>query len=107
MLVIAAGSNAPEESFDCEYSNRFLISGGTLTGTAGNSMNKPSSSSKERVVSCGGLSLSKGDSIAVLDSSSESILYYTIPRSMNNTVLFISTPDIKGNGSYSISKGVH
>ena len=103
-LIIAAGGNAPEESFDCEYSNRFLINGGTLIGTAGNSMNKPSSSSKQRVVIYGGLSLSKGDSIAVLDSSSESILCYTIPRSMNNMVLFISTPDIKGNVSYSISK---
>lgn len=104
-LVIASGSNAPEESFDCEYSNRFLVNGGTLIGTAGNSMNKPSSSSKQRVVIYGGLSLSKGDTIAVLDSSSESILYYTIPRSMNSMVLFISTPNIKENVSYSICKG--
>lgn len=53
----------------------------------------------------GGLSLAKGDNIAVLDSSSESILSYTIPRSMNGMVLFISTPDIKANGAYTISKG--
>ncbi|MDE6680373.1 MAG: carbohydrate-binding domain-containing protein, partial [Muribaculaceae bacterium] len=49
-LVIAAGASGSEESFDCEYSNRFLVNGGTLIGTAGNAMNKPSSSSKQRVV---------------------------------------------------------
>ena len=104
-LVIAAGASGSEESFDCEYSNRFLVNGGTLIGTAGNAMNKPSSSSKQRVVIYGGLSLNKGDKIAVLDSSSESILCYTIPRSMNSMVLFISTPDIKADATYSISKG--
>ena len=104
-LVIAAGASGSEESFDCEYSNRFLVNGGTLIGTAGNAMNKPSSSSKQRVVIYGGLSLNKGDKIVVLDSSSESILCYTIPRSMNSMVLFISTPDIKADATYSISKG--
>lgn len=103
-LVIASGASGAEESFDCEYSNRFLVNGGTLIGTSGNSMTKPSSSSKQRVVIYGGLSLSKGDTIALLDSSG-SILTYTIPRSMNRMVLFLSTPDIKANESYTISKG--
>lgn len=103
-LVIASGASGAEESFDCEYSNGFLVNGGTLIGTSGNSMTKPSSSSKQRVVIYGGLSLSKGDTIAILDSSG-TILTYTIPRSMNRMVLFLSTPDIKANESYTISKG--
>lgn len=103
-LVIASGASGAEESFDCEYSSRFLVNGGTLIGTSGNSMTKPSSSSKQRVVIYGGLSLSKGDHIAVLDSSG-AILTFTIPRSMNSTVLFLSSPDIKADASYTISKG--
>lgn len=104
-LVISSGASGAEESFDCEYTNQFLVNGGTLIGTSGNSMTKPSSSSQQRVVIYGGLSLTHGDVVSVLDSFSQPVLTYTIPRTMNSMVLFISSPDIEANASYTISKG--
>lgn len=104
-LVIASGGSGPEESFDCDNGSKFLINGGTLIGTAGNCMNAPSSSSRQRVVIYGGLSLSKDDKIAILDSSGKPLAAYDIPRSMSKMVLFFSSPEIVSGGSYTIRKG--
>ncbi len=104
-VVIANGASGAEESFDCDNSSRFLINGGTLIGIGGTSMQKPSSSSKQRVVIYGGLSLAKGDNLAILNSTGKPINVYNIPRSMQNMVLFFSSPDITSDAKYTISKG--
>lgn len=103
-LVIANGASGVEESFDYDYSNKFIVNGGTLIGTAGNSMQAPSSSSKQCVVLYGGLSLSKGDRIAILNSSGRPISSYTLPRGMGRMVLFFSSPDLTAKTAYTISK---
>ena len=104
-VVIANGASGAEESFDCDNSSRFLINGGTLIGIGGTSMQKPSSSSKQRMVIYGGLSLAKGDNLAILNSAGKPLNVYNIPRSMQNMVLFFSSPDITSDAKYTISKG--
>lgn len=103
-LIIANGGSGAEESLDCEYSSKFLINGGTIIGTAGNCMQTPSSSSKQRVVIYRGLSLSKGDEISILDSSGKPLSTYELPRGMSGMVLFFSSPDIASGATYTISK---
>lgn len=104
-LVIANGASGAEESFDCDNSSKFQINGGTVIGIGGTYMQTPSSASKQRVVIYSGLSISKGDKIAILNSSGKPLSTYDLPRSMSSLVLFYSTSDIVSNGSYSISKG--
>lgn len=103
-LVIANGGSGAEESFDCDNSNKFIINGGTLIGTAGNVMQTPSTSSKQRTAIYRGLSLSKGDNVAILNSSGNPIVTYEMPRGMSGMVLFFSSPDIASGESYTISK---
>lgn len=103
-LVIANGASGAEESLDCEYSNKFLINGGTVIGTAGNCMQTPSSSSKQRVVIYKGLSFTKLDQLAILNAEGNPISVYEIPRGMSGAVLFFSSPDIESGATYEISK---
>lgn len=103
-LVIANGASGAEEGLDCEYSSRFLINGGTVIATGGNSMQKPSSDSKQRIVIYGDLSLSKDDRLAVLNASDTPLSTYAIPRSMSGMVLFYSSPDLASGASYTLSK---
>ena len=103
-LVIANGASGAEEGLDCEYSSQFLINGGTVIATVGNSMQKPSSASKQRIVIYGGLSFSKDDRLAVLNASGSPLSTYVIPRSMSGMVLFYSSPDLASGASFTLSK---
>ena len=103
-VVIAAGAGGMEESFDCDNSSRFLIDGGTLIGLGGTSMAAPSSSSKQRTVLYGKVSVAKDNRLAILDSTGKLIDAITIPRTMSNMVLFYSSPVITSGASFTISK---
>ncbi|MCH5330155.1 MAG: carbohydrate-binding domain-containing protein [Alistipes sp.] len=102
-LVIANAGSGAEESFDCHNSDEFLVDGGVLIGTAGGGKDKPSQSSQQRVVMYGGLSSGKNENLAVLDSSGNPIALYTVPRAMDDMVLFFSSPDLKADESYTIN----
>lgn len=104
-LIIASAASGSEESLDCEYSNQFLINGGTVLGIGGTSMTNPSSSSAQRIVIYGGVSVSKNEVISVLDSNGKPIMTFTTPRSYNNATLFLSSSSIIANSSYTISGG--
>lgn len=104
-LIIASAASGSEEALDCEYSNQFLINGGTILGIGGTSMTSPSSSSSQRVVIYGGVSVSKSEIVSVLDSNSKPVMTFTIPRSYNGATLFLSSPSIAANSSYTISGG--
>ncbi len=104
-LIIASGAAGSEEALDCEYSSKFLINGGTILGIGGTSMTSPSSSSSQRVVIYGGVSVSKNAKVAVLDSSGSPIMTFTVPRSYSSGTLFLSSPSIAAKASYTVSKG--
>lgn len=104
-LSIAVGASAPEESFDCDTSSRFVVNGGTLVGVAGGYMSTPASSSKQRVVLYSSIQASQNENIAVLDASGDPIMTFTVPRQLNSLVLFFSSPDIASGKTYTVSRG--
>ena len=104
-LIVASAASGSEEALDCEYSNQFMINGGTVLGIGGTSMTSPSSSSSQRIVIYGGVSVSKNEVISVLDSNGKPIMTFTTPRTYNGATLFLSSPSITANSSYTISGG--
>lgn len=102
-LVIASGSNAPEEGFDCDSSSKFKITGGILIGTGGAAVS-PSSSSTQHTVIYNGIAATKGEKICIFNTSGTPILTYELPRTMNSMSLFFSSADLI-SGSYTVSTG--
>lgn len=104
-LVIASGSAAPEEGFDCDRSTDFTVTGGTLIGTGGAAIAPSTATTTQRTVIYNGISATKDELLAILDASGKPILVYALPRSMNSMALFVSTPDIAAGAAYSVVKG--
>ncbi len=102
-LLIANGASGAEESIDCSSSSKIIINGGIIIGTGGTCIHAPSSSSKQRSVIYGGLSVAKNDYLSITDSSGKPILTYKLPRGMKGMVLFYSSNDIKAGVTYNIS----
>ncbi|MGN0201795.1 MAG: carbohydrate-binding domain-containing protein [Candidatus Cryptobacteroides sp.] len=102
-LVISSGATGPEEAFDCDNSNNFKITGGTLIGTGGSSI-APSGSSTQRSVIYNGISATSGKKLCILDSSGEPLMTYEFPRTMSSISLFFSSPGLT-DGTYSVSTG--
>lgn len=103
-LVIASGSAAPEEGLDCDNSQNFIVTGGTLIGTGGAAISI-SNSSTQRAVIYNGVSAKTGELFVILDASGTPILKYEMPRTMNGLALFFSSPDIKSGASYTVYTG--
>lgn len=102
-LVIASGTNAPEEGFDCDVSDKFKVTGGILIGTGGAAVS-PSTSSTQNTLIYNGISAVKGAMITILNSSNEAILSYVLPRQMNGMSLFFSSPNLT-KGTYTLLGG--
>lgn len=103
-LVIASGSAAPEEGLDCDNSQNFIVTGGTLIGTGGAAISL-SGSSTQRAVIYNGVSATTGELFVIVDTNGTPILKYEMPRTMNKLTLFFSSPDIKSGGSYTVYTG--
>ncbi len=99
-LIIASSTNGPEEGLDTDDSRNFLINGGTIVATGG-SQSSPSSSSGQKVVICNNIKASKDETFAILDSSSQPLLTYELPRSMSGMSLLFSSADLT-SGSYTV-----
>lgn len=102
-LVIACGSSAPEEGFDCDQSNNFKVTGGTLIGTGGSAVS-PSTASTQRTVIYNGIAAEKGSKLCILDSEGTPVLTYELPRTMNGMSLFFSSADLVA-GSCTVATG--
>ena len=103
-LVIASGSGAPEEGLDCDNSQNFIVTGGTLIGTGGAAIST-SSSSTQRSVIYNGVSAKTGELFVIADAEGNPVLKYELPRTMNGMSLFFSSPDIKPGGTYTVYSG--
>ena len=103
-LVIASGSAAPEEGLDCDRSQDFIVTGGTLIGTGGASVST-STTSTQRSVIYNGISAATGMMVVITDSSDSPILQYEVPRSMSKLSLFFSSADIKSGETYKVHTG--
>ncbi len=103
-LVIASGCSSPEEGFDCDSSNKFKVTGGTLIGTGGAALS-PSSSSSQCTIIYGGISATIGTKLCIRNSSGTVICAYSLPRTMNGMTLLFSSPDITKGTSYTLLTG--
>ena len=103
-LVIASGSAVPEEGLDCDFSQNFILTGGTLIGTGGAAIST-STSSTQRSVIYNGVSAKTEELFVVTDSDGKAILRYEMPRTMNSMAVFFSSPDIKSGGTYTVYSG--
>ncbi len=105
-LVIASGTSSPECGIDVDNSNQFKINGGTVVAIGGGSLqSKPSSSSSQCSVEYGGLSLSKGYYVSVLNNSDKPILTFKLPKSLSSGSFFFSSSSLAKGSSYTISSG--
>ena len=103
-LVIASGSGAPEEGLDCDRSQNFIVTGGTLIGTGGAAIST-SSSSTQRSVIYNGVQAKTGELFVITDAEGSPVLKYELPRTINGMSLFFSSPDIKSGGTYTVYSG--
>lgn len=103
-LVIASGSAAPEEGLDCDRSQNFIVTGGTLIGTGGAAVST-SSSSTQRSVIYNGISANTGELVVITDAEGKCILKYELPRTMKSLALFFSSSDIKSGETYTVYTG--
>lgn len=103
-LVITSGSAAPEEGFDCDRSQNFIVKGGILIGTGGAAIST-SSSSTQRSVIYNGVSAKIGELFVITDAEGYTILKYELPRTMSRMAVFFSSPDLKAGATYNVYSG--
>ena len=106
-LVISSGAARPEEAFDCDRSSDLKVTGGTMIGVAGAAISPSTSATTQRTVIYNGISISAGQLLAIVDSSSTPILLFTVPRTLNGgTTLFFSSDKIAAGATYTVYSNV-
>lgn len=103
-LVIASGSGAPEEGYDCDNTQNFIVRGGTLIGTGGAAISI-SSASSQRAVIYNGVNALTGELFVIADADDNLVLKYELPRTMNGMAVFFSSPDIRAGETYTVHSG--
>ncbi len=103
-VVIASGSATPEGGVDCDRSQNFIVSGGTIIGTGGAAVST-STSSTQRSVIYNGVRAKTGELFVITDADGQSILKYELPRTMTSMAIFFSSPDIRQGATYTVYSG--
>lgn len=103
-LIIASGTTAPEEGFDCDQ-NTFSITGGTIFGIGGSTSTPTSSSCTQCSAVWSNASASSGTVYTVVDSSGNQVMSFTIPRNYGSATILFSSPDLSQGSSYKIYSG--
>lgn len=75
-LIVAAGTTAPEGSFDCDQ-NTFSINGGFVVGIGGHISNPTSSACTQRVLVYNGIE--NGTAVQIVDSEGNDLLTFQVP----------------------------
>jgi len=99
-VIVAIGSETPEEAFDCD-NYTFTITGGTFVGIAGATSTPTASVCTQNVVVLG--SLTSGTTMSLSASDGTVIFAYTIPQSYSTMLL--SSPDITTGSKYTVYTG--
>lgn len=103
-LAIASGTKAPEEGFDCDQ-NTFKITGGIIIGSGGATSSPTTSVCTQRTIVASSVAMTEGRILNIKDSSGNTILNYTMPRTLSGATMLISTPDIVSGGKYTFTTG--
>jgi len=98
--VVAIGSTAPEEGFDCDK-NTFKITGGILVGAAGATSSPTASVSTQASVILG--SGIANQLYHIRTSDDKEVLTFLIPR--NYATMLFSSPKLKSSGTYKVYTG--
>ena len=104
-VVLANGTNQPEEGFDCDQ-NTFSVTGGTLIGIGGSTSTPTSTATTQPVLILGGLSFTQNTYLCLSDADGNKVWTYRIPRSINQATLLISSPSLKQGSSCTLTTGV-
>lgn len=104
-LVIATGTNQPEEGFDCDQ-NTFSITGGTLIGLGGSTSTPTSSVTTQPVLIVGGQSFTQSNYLSLNDADGNSIWTFRLPRTISQATLLVSSPSLIQGSTCSITTGV-
>lgn len=104
-IVIAAGTNQPEESFDCDQ-NTFTITGGTLFGVGGGVSTPTSSVCKQNIIINSNNSYTNGTRITLADASGNVIVSLLNPSNCSRSATaLISAAGIALGTQYRILTG--
>ena len=98
--IIAIGSTAPEEGFDCDK-NTFKITGGILVGAAGATSSPTASVSTQASVILG--SGTANQLYHIRTSDDKEVFTFLIPR--NYATMLFSSPKLKSGGTYKVYTG--
>lgn len=101
-VVLASGTNAPEEGFDCD-NNQFTVTGGILVGTG--SANSSVTSSSQPYASVSSVTVSQGKYLTVKDSSGSVMFSYKCPNTVNSAAVLLSSPELT-TSSHTLMYGV-
>lgn len=104
-IVIAGGTNQPEESFDCDQ-NTFTITGGTIFGVGGGVSTPTSSVCKQNVIINSNSSYTNGKRITLADASGNVIVSLLNPSNCSRSATaLISAAGITLGTQYRILTG--
>lgn len=104
-IVIAGGTNQPEESFDCDQ-NTFTITGGTIFGVGGGVSTPTSSVCKQNVIINSNSSYTNGKRITLADATGNVIVSLLNPSNCSRSATaLISAAGITLGTQYRILTG--
>lgn len=104
-IVIAGGTNQPEESFDCDQ-NTFTITGGTIFGVGGGVSTPTSSVCKQNIIISSNNSYTNGTRITLADASGNVIVSLLNPSNCSRSATaLISAAGIALGTQYRILTG--
>lgn len=87
-VVLASGTTAPEEGFDCD-NNQFVVNGGVLVGTG--SANSSVTSSSQPYATVSSVTVSQGKYLTVKDSSGNVMFSYMCPNTVSSAKVLLSS----------------
>lgn len=103
-LVLANGTSAPEEGFDCDQ-NTFTVTGGTLIGIGGSTSTPTTSTTTQPVMILSGCSLTQGSYLTLTASDGTLLLSYALPRTLSGATLLVSCPSLSTGNAYTLTTG--
>ena len=103
-IVIANGSDSPEQGIDCDFDANFCITGGELIsigGMMGRAPNMPRNKfTTARSIAVGGVELARDKYINLCDEKGKSIISYRLPRTIGHGGVVISSSSLADGGNY-------
>lgn len=105
-LVVANGSNMPEQGFDTDMESDFVVTGGEIISIGGTM--EPSAcmprnkNTSQCVVAWNGVDLHRGTFVNISDAVGTVIYSYRLPRTLQGGAFMLSSSMLRSGGKYSL-----